>query len=327
MNAPLPDLSQDDKRVIFDSLDLNLNRMVLEALLYGLYTGIVVVTLWNIISSPKRLRSTFLRTIIIVLYVLSTIGFAVGWAFEHRAFIKYGNNYYSVFIALQEIGPWWKAYNLMIGITGGISTLLVDITIIWRCWTLWDRQWQVALIPIMCAGTAMKVMQILSTFHGTTQDISKTGGFAADIDWALIYLSLTLATTIVCTLLIVYRIIRHAPRMNASRKIIEMLIESSAMYSLSLIVYLALVSRNSESSYYADIIMAYTKAIAPTLLVGRLSAHANASSRRQKMIAMWENHPPLVGCFREGDIDNSHVYHCPDGGHRTVSGSSREETV
>ncbi len=35
MNAPLPDLSQDDRRVIFYSLDLNLNRMVLEALLYG----------------------------------------------------------------------------------------------------------------------------------------------------------------------------------------------------------------------------------------------------------------------------------------------------
>lgn len=112
-------------------------------------------------------------------------------------------------------------------------------------------------------------MQILSIFLSITQDISKTGGFAADIDWVLIYLSLTLATTIVCTLLIVYRIIRHAPRMNASRKIIEMLIESSAMYSLSLIVYLALVSRNSESSYYADIIMAYTKVQLSCIPFGR----------------------------------------------------------
>ncbi|SJL15500.1 uncharacterized protein ARMOST_19000 [Armillaria ostoyae] len=271
MNAPLPDLSQDDRRVIFNSLDLHPNRMVLEALLYGLYTGIVVVTFWNIFSSPGRLRSTFLRTIIVTFYVLSTIGFAMDWVVEHRAFIKYGNNYYSVFTVLEEVGPWWKAYNVVIGITGGVSTLLVDITIIWRCWTLWNRQWRVVLMPIMCAGTAMKVMQILSIFHNTTQDISKTGGFAEDIDWALIYLSPRLATTIMCTLLIVYRIIQHSQGISAFCKIIEMIIESSAMYSLSLVVYLALVSKNSESSYYADIIMAYVKVIAPTFLMLRVA--------------------------------------------------------
>ncbi|KAK0429823.1 hypothetical protein EV421DRAFT_1945897 [Armillaria borealis] len=279
MNAPLPDLSQDARRVIFNLLDLNLNHMILEALLYGLYTGIVVVTLWNIFSSPKRLHSTFLHTIIIMLYVLSTIEFVLGWVFGNCAFINYGNNYHSVFMALREYGSWWKAYDLVIGITGGISTLLVDITIIWRCWILWDRQWQVVIIPFMCAGTstAMKVMQTLSTFHNTTQDISQSRGIAVDIKWTSIYLSMTLVTTIMCTVSIVYHIIQHSQGISAFCKIIEMIIELSAMYSLALVVYLALVA----FPFVKD--LKFHKAIAPMFLMLCVVVKSMSSSSDQEL--------------------------------------------
>ncbi|KAK0244813.1 hypothetical protein EDD85DRAFT_946109 [Armillaria nabsnona] len=326
MDSQLPVISQDEKNIYFGVLDMNMNTMILQALLHGLYTGIVAVTLWTIFSSPRRLHSIFLCMIIVTLYILSTVPFGINWAFERSAFIKHGNNYYYVFMVLVDFGPWRGADILANGITGGISVLLVDMTIIWRCWVLWDRQWRVIFVPMVCVavGTVMKIIQTLSNSHKFTEDNSKTGHFAAEIDWTLIYIFMTLATTLLCTLLIVYRIIWHAPRMSASRKIIEMLIESCAMYSLSLIIYLALVSRNLESAYYADIIAAYIKPIATTLLVGRVSAHANASLRRQKMAAMWENHPPLVGCFREDGTNNSHR---PDDGHETVSGLSGKETV
>ncbi len=52
------------------------------------------------------------------------------WAFERRAFIEYGGNYRSVSTALADNGLWWRANYLVVGITGGISTLLVDITIV-----------------------------------------------------------------------------------------------------------------------------------------------------------------------------------------------------
>ncbi|KAK0429771.1 hypothetical protein EV421DRAFT_2042523 [Armillaria borealis] len=323
-----PHLSQYDRSVIFGVLDQELNCMILQALLHGLYTGIVVVTLWTIFSSPKWLRSTFLRTTIITLYVLSTIVFAMYWVFDRHAFIEHGDNYHSMFAALVDFGPWGRVNYLVGTITGGISTFLVDIMIIWRCWVLWDRQWRIIFVPMVCAvaGTVMKAMQTISTFRNSAYNISSFNRFAAEIDWSLIYILLTLLTTLMCTLLIIYRIVRHAPGMSASRKIIEMLIESSAMYSLSLIIYLALVSQNSESRIYADTIAAYVRVShVPTFLVGRVSAHANTSSRRQQMVAMWENHPPLVGCFREEVIGN---IHSPDDGHQTVSGSSMgKETV
>ncbi|KAK0244821.1 hypothetical protein EDD85DRAFT_932819, partial [Armillaria nabsnona] len=105
----------------------------------------------------------------------------------------------------------------------------------------------------------MKSMQMFSNFNSFTDEISKTRSFEAEIDWSLIYILLTLSTTITCTFFIIYHILRHAPGMSASRKIIDMLIESSTIYSRSLIIYLALVSRNLESGCDADMIAAYMK--------------------------------------------------------------------
>lgn len=87
---------------------------------------------FNTVTSPKWLRSIFLRVIIISLYVLLTISLATYWAFVRRAFIQYGRNYYSVFLALVDNGSWWQANYLIGNISGGIGTFLVDITIVCR---------------------------------------------------------------------------------------------------------------------------------------------------------------------------------------------------
>ncbi|KAK0492352.1 hypothetical protein EDD18DRAFT_1413747 [Armillaria luteobubalina] len=290
MQAPPADISQEEMRIVFSVLDMNLNRLILKALFHGLYTGILAVTLWTMYFSPKHLRTKFLGTVI-TLYVLSTIGLGSSWAFQYRAFIKNGVNYYSVFTVFMNDGKWYRLDFFIGGITGGLSTFLVDIAIIWRCWTLWDYQRRVIAIPILAAvaGTVMKVMQIVSAVLHFNHDLNGNASFEADIDWSMIYAFLTFATNLMCAVLIIYRILRHARGMSTSRKIIEMLIESCAMYLISLIIYLALVSKNSAVSYYADVIAAYVRAIAPTLLVGRVSAHANSISRRQKMVDTWEN--------------------------------------
>ncbi|KAK0432296.1 hypothetical protein EV421DRAFT_1849379 [Armillaria borealis] len=266
MESPPADLSQYERDLIFESLDLNFNRTILESLLQGLYTLIVAITLWT----------TF------TLFVLTTVAFGVDWAYQRRAFIQNGDNFFTVFFALQAISPWWRAYQLVISISGGLSTFIVDITIIWRCWVFW--------------GLA-KSLQIRSTFINTTSDIGNTGGFAAQIDWALIYLSLTLATTLLCTLLIVYRIVRLASGVSSYRKIVEIVIESSAMYSLTLIVYLALVARNLESAYYADMIMAYIKVIAPTLLIGRVAAGSNSNPSSQTIVDSTRDRSSVLSRF------------------------------
>ena len=65
-----------------------------------------------------------------MLYVLITTTFVTKWMVERRAFIEYSNNYYSAYAALSDGGLWWRVNYLISGITGGISTILVDITIV-----------------------------------------------------------------------------------------------------------------------------------------------------------------------------------------------------
>ncbi|KAK0185438.1 hypothetical protein F5146DRAFT_1143893 [Armillaria mellea] len=278
MATPLPSLSQDNKNTVFDTLDMSLNRMALEAWLHGLYTGIVAVTLWTIFSSPHRSSSIFLRTMIITLYVILTIGFSLDWAFARFAFIEYGNNYYSVFTALVDDSEFWRVYFLFDGVAGGINTILVDIIIIWRCWTVWDRQWRMVFLAIVCVivGAAMRTMQILSDFNIPAGDISKDAVFA-NIDWPLIYILMMLTTTLMCTVLIVYRIIRLAKKIILFRDIIAALIESAAMYTLVLIMYLAMTAANIAANNYTEIFMIYVQVIAPTFLVLRVASRSDSS--------------------------------------------------
>ncbi|PBK96208.1 hypothetical protein ARMGADRAFT_1077714 [Armillaria gallica] len=280
MHVPSPNLSQDEKSAIFGELDAYLKALILESWFHGLYTGIVVVTLWAILTAMKRLHGPSLCTIIIMLYVLRTIAFVMEWTFEHHAFIEYGYNNYSVFTALMNKDLWWRLSYFIAGIMGGISTILVDITIIWRCWVLWNCQWQVVLIPIMflMAATWLQLaMQMFSDFS-TVNDISESVSFTTEIDWSLVYTVLILTTTLMCTLLIVYRIVRFAHRLLLFRRIISTLIESAMIYTLTLIVYLALVGSNMTAAYYADIIATYARAIATTLLALRVAAGSTSIS-------------------------------------------------
>ncbi len=76
-----------------------------------------------------------------------------------------------------------------------------------------------------------------------------------------LYLSLNLATTLSCTLLIIYRItvvagVRRGTgcRLKVYHRFIGVLVESSALYSIALILDLALFIHQDCGFYYLDAI-------------------------------------------------------------------------
>ncbi len=84
----------------------------------------------------------------------------------------------------------------------------------------------------------------------------------------LLYISFILVTTLYCTLLIIYRIVtvtsvRHgmSGRLGVFCHFIEVLVESSALYTISLILDLAFTIHDSYglASYYVDIIASIAK--------------------------------------------------------------------
>ncbi|KAK0210885.1 hypothetical protein DFS33DRAFT_1378862 [Desarmillaria ectypa] len=268
----IPDLTDADLAMIFQVLDAYLNTMILQALLLGAYSCILVVTLWYMFRRKEHQYREFMLFTVLSLYILAVVDFAFNWSFTRTAFITDGQNF-------------WRL----------ISTALADIALIWRCWIVWGRRWLIVLIPILCTITSATIKSI-QTYHGLrdmVDSVSQESAQGTSIDLTTVYIAMALATTLLCTILIVYRIVsvggaRYASGIRTYRGAIEVVVESAALFSVSLIIYVALVAHNSVADDYLDVIAAAFRGIAPTLIVGRVAsghAHPDDSWKETRLTA------------------------------------------
>ncbi|KAK0460135.1 uncharacterized protein EV420DRAFT_253406 [Desarmillaria tabescens] len=262
-----PDLTDNVKASIFQFLDANLNSVILLALLHGIYTGILAVTLWNIFINKSWLIRRALVVVIILLHALITVSFAIDWSFIHSAFIDNGQSFWAVYLKLSAVN---QAVYLESGIPASMSTILADSYIIWCCWMIWGQHWLIVLLPILSLISAT-VSKIINVYHEYFSGLNSV--------FLTLYTSFSLATTLWCTLLIIFRILTvtgvrcgAGSRLRVYRRFIEVLVESSALYSIFLILYLAFFIRDDFGTYYFEVIAGIAKGVAPTLLVGRAAA-------------------------------------------------------
>ncbi|KAK0459024.1 uncharacterized protein EV420DRAFT_1642723 [Desarmillaria tabescens] len=244
-----PDLTDDDKAFFLQALDVELNSGIFYALLYGVYTGILAVTLWNIFINKIRPVRRALVVIIILLHALITINFAADWSYTRSAFIENGQSFWTVYLNLNVTeASYWE-----MDIPALMSTILTDSYMIWCCWVVWGRRWLIVLLPIICliTATVSKVLQVY---------LVNSNAYMSYEVFLMLYISFILATTLWCTLLIIFRILTVTG------------VGRGAGGRLFLILYLALFIRNDFGFYYLDAIASIAKGVAPTLLVGRAAA-------------------------------------------------------
>ncbi|KAK0185068.1 hypothetical protein F5146DRAFT_1073324 [Armillaria mellea] len=136
---------------------------------------------------------------------------------------------------------------------------------------VWRRNGTVVLFPILCLiyGLASKILETYYQYRFTGEDVH----------YVITYLSCILATTLWCTILIVLRIVAivrankgAGGKLGEYRHVIEILVESSALHSATLIIYVVLEAMDSMSIGYFDALAVFTTGIAPTLLAGRVAA-------------------------------------------------------
>ncbi|KAK0229533.1 hypothetical protein EDD85DRAFT_131087 [Armillaria nabsnona] len=242
---------------------MSFNTLICKCrLTIGIYTGIVAITLWNIFTDKCRPIRRAVIVVIILLHALITMGIAVQWSFICSAFIENGQSFWTIFSKLNGVN---EAAYLGMGITSTMSTILADSYIIWCCWMVWGCRWLIALLPIISLISAV-VAKSMEMYH---EYFSASGSV-----FMMLYMTFILATTLWCTLFIIFRIlsvtgVRRSAGLSAFRRFIEVLVESYALYSIALI--LALAFHDSEF-FYMDGIAAIAKGVAPTLLVGRAAA-------------------------------------------------------
>ncbi|PBK76281.1 hypothetical protein ARMSODRAFT_1078465 [Armillaria solidipes] len=270
----IPELTENQIKSMFLNLDEQLNTVTLQALTHGIYTGVVAVTLWAVASREKpqnNRRPYFLVLTILVLYLLATVGLYGLWSITVLMFITNNKTFWMAFKSADgtPVLVW------VIGITAILSTILADVTLIWRCWTVWGRSWRVVLIPILCT-TSAAIGRGIVTYYDNIEDTPPQALYTLKIvNWAVLYASLILATLLWCTIFIIYRILRVGgvtAGMRVYHRVIEMLVESAALYTTVLVIILVLEVRNELAGGYVQAVAAAVRGIAPTLLAGRVAA-------------------------------------------------------
>ncbi|KAK0470410.1 uncharacterized protein EV420DRAFT_113771 [Desarmillaria tabescens] len=249
------------------ALDGYLNALALESLMHGLFTAITLSALVNILKH-KHLR--VMIPLVLILYILETIHLGARWYWVRQAFIVHGATRETIFSSFLD--ERYRHIWIVSGLSASINIVIADCTRAWRAWVIWDRNWKIATVPIV--GIVLEII-----FDGLflSQDLSHTSnvqytnwGFSA-IRWGLGYFILSLLTTFLCTFLIIYRIGCNDKYLN----IIEMLVESAALYSVSMIVFIVFFARDDPRNVYAQAVMNSITGIAPTLIAERVAAKRN----------------------------------------------------
>ncbi|KAK0482456.1 hypothetical protein IW261DRAFT_1418019 [Armillaria novae-zelandiae] len=208
-------------------------------------------------------------------------GFILGWIKLSRAY---------VFATSSQARPGYNLANSSsvlldtVGYTtSGLNLVIADCTVVWRCWVVWGCNRKVIILPIffVMGGIVCGINDVVDIMIAGAKDETHE-------IWALATMATTLGTNLTGTALIVGRILYVARRqrgiMGGIRTylgVLEILVESAALYSITFVVLMILYPLEGNGYLYPQALCFPVTGIAPTLIVLRVASgqgHPNESS-------------------------------------------------
>ncbi|KAF8580779.1 hypothetical protein K439DRAFT_1518621 [Ramaria rubella] len=248
--------------VVESAIDEAFQDTVVEAFFSGLYTALFFVTLMSFYKKRTGDNGSHLPMILvtIVMYILSTIHFGYHWYLGRHAFVRNDKDPQSVFVAFYSL-PFWGRF--LGSFVFAANTLIADCLFIWRCWTVWNRDWRVVLLPILTTIIGSVFSGLNLAVQDANATFTITGHF---IDTGTPYLALSLTTTLLVTILISYRIWSISSGAHSALEkpffksiystAIETVVESALLYSISLLIMVVLIVRKDPTYRYLEDITA-----------------------------------------------------------------------
>ncbi|SJL13244.1 uncharacterized protein ARMOST_16683 [Armillaria ostoyae] len=276
MSQPNPDFASVQK-IATQYSDSWFNEVIIESLTHGIYTALLSIVLWKILSTSTihRAQVKILAGISVFMYIMATMHFAMRWFYTRRAFITNGETEETRLLALIDRatpgGPSWVM--AITGIAVGINIFITDCVTIWRCWIIWERNWRVIVLPCICTlcGIVFGVFLIFQELDPLKDSQ------ATSINWGMAYYIMALPTTVICTMLIVYRLAKAGATSKSLRcirnrcyHVIEILVESSALYVVVLAIFIVFDAMNSPYNMYPQAVLDSVTGIAPALILLRV---------------------------------------------------------
>ncbi|KAK7444833.1 hypothetical protein VKT23_015150 [Stygiomarasmius scandens] len=264
---------------------------IIEDWFNGFYAALVFITVWTIASNKHYMKSTkvALSGFAILMYICSTVHAAVNWSWFSKAVD--GNELpgsTGLFDSLRHIPPWQEA----VGNTFfALNILFADSLLIWRCWVLWGRRWWIVFVPAIgtLSGIALAIIAIYSVVQSDiAHDPTEVGKQAHRfVSFSTAYFSTSIATSVIATSLIILRILLvqwsnakfvssgREGRGNPYRHVIEIVVESAALYSITLLIFIIFLETKNPNLYYAQNVHAQVAGIAPLLIILRVASNSS----------------------------------------------------
>ncbi|KAF8905890.1 hypothetical protein CPB85DRAFT_903077 [Mucidula mucida] len=197
-------------------------------------------------NAQSQRKQITLASLVAFFWSANTVSMALQWKIVSDVFISHGASLEDEFdFHIHGDTPASQAINIV----RGLNTFLADVTLIWRCWVMYGGSLLVVAIPSLCLVTetvSVIIVTVLDTFPHSN---------ATGINWRLVYYLMTLITNGLCTFLILFRIVRISgvgASFKTYRGIIEILVESAAIYSA---IYIALLVTYAYASYTNQLVL------------------------------------------------------------------------
>ncbi|KAI0339438.1 hypothetical protein BDW22DRAFT_597058 [Trametopsis cervina] len=252
--------------------------LVLEGVMFGIYTALVGQTFYLILKKERRdQKSIILSLLLFLMFSISTIHLAIDMSYDFDQFLyhnaavdapevfnRFGDPRLGVFIMLMLI-------NCIIG----------DIIVMWRVWALWSRSWKVTSLP----GIFWIASIVACTGCGHAFTIAPAGGNLAlpgnpITPWAIAFIASTFMTNTTSVCAITYRYWIYKRDITSilgktidgansrSARILLIVIESGFLYCVTwLVLLIAYVAGNQSVVVLIIEIISQLTAIYPALII------------------------------------------------------------
>ncbi|KAF9474051.1 hypothetical protein BDN70DRAFT_936945 [Pholiota conissans] len=214
----------------------NLNSSMFTALLMGIYTAVFGGTMYAYLTRQPS-KHTLVPITVSLLYLSNLAVFSIQWYITKLQFIDNDQSRTTIFLATIESN---QRLTAGVDIGNTISLVLSDALLIWRCFNVWSRSIRVVSIPVI-----LVITEAVSMFTGTIAiAILPPSAVSLRVQMGNIASAgvlMSACTTIITTALITSRIHSFLKHQDiSSRKfwhIIDIVVQSGAVYSLSVVFY------------------------------------------------------------------------------------------
>jgi len=221
--------------------------IIIESILYGISTFLFGITLWSLVYQRKSADiARLMVAAACLLLLLSTLHMIASANNAWQGFISSGNPD----LFFEDISK-----NTFKNIINELETLLGDAILIYRCYIVWQRI-EVTIIPIIgcIAYLATGTYAIWIVSRMSLQSVNTI--FLQEMrKWVISSYSIALATNLIATSILALKlwlVHRRSSRILATGSqvypMLLIIVESGALYSMSLVAMLATYLSGSESS-------------------------------------------------------------------------------